>query len=86
MPNAKLQTSRDATALYLASCLTKPGGVDLMGDEARAEAIAQGIEPLLFSDEKKAELYARLADKLTADTTYADAVRIIEHELWRVTQ
>lgn len=49
-----------------------------MSDERREEVLYDTVETLLFTDEQKADLYARLAEQLKADTPSADALKIIQ--------
>ena len=49
-----------------------------MSDERREEVLYDTVATLLFTDEQKADLYARLAEQLTADTPRADALKIIQ--------
>lgn len=49
-----------------------------MTDERREEVLYDTVETLLFSDEQKADLYARLAEQLKADTPSAEALKIIQ--------
>ncbi len=50
--------------------------VDIMDLEDR---LYRAVNAIGFgSDEAKADLYAQVADRLTADTTFKDAVSIIE--------
>jgi hypothetical protein len=77
-------TPYKAYAMMIAAALTKPGGIDLMPDERRSEVLYDTLEHLQFTDEMKADLYARLEERLTGTTGYADAVRIIEQALFEV--
>ena len=52
-----------------------------MTDERRAEVLYETVETLLFTDEQKADLYARLAEQLKADTPSADALKIIQRAI-----
>lgn len=47
-------------------------------DERREEVLYDTVETLLFTDDQKADLYARLAEQLKADTTSKDALKIIQ--------
>ena len=49
-----------------------------LSDERREEVLYDTVETLMFSDNQKAELYARLADQLKADTPSKDALKIIQ--------
>ena len=48
-----------------------------MPDGRREEVLYDTVETLLFTDEQKADLYARLAEQLKADTPTAEALKII---------
>ena len=52
-----------------------------MSDERREEVLYDTVETLLFTDEQKADLYARLAEQLKADTPRADAFKIIQRAI-----
>lgn len=50
-------------------------------DERREEVLYDTVETLMFSADQKAELYARLADQLKADTPSKDALKIIQRAI-----
>lgn len=50
-------------------------------DERREEVLYDTVETLLFTDDQKAGLYARLAEQLKADTPSADALKIIQRAI-----
>lgn len=50
-------------------------------DERREEVLYDTVETLMFSDDQKADLYARLAEQLKADTPSADALKIIQRTI-----
>lgn len=52
-----------------------------MTDEHREEILYDTVAALLFTDEQKADLYARLAEQLKADTPNADALKIIQRAI-----
>ena len=52
-----------------------------MSDERREEVLYDTVATLLFTDEQKADLYARLAEQLKADTPCADALEIIQRAI-----
>ena len=52
-----------------------------MSDEAREDALYATVETLLFTDDQKADLYARLAEQLKADTPSKDALKIIQRAI-----
>lgn len=49
--------------------------------ERREEVLYDTVETLLFTDDQKADLYARLAEQLKADTPSADALKIIQRAI-----
>lgn len=52
-----------------------------MSDERRDEVLSDTVATLLFTDEQKADLYARLAEQLKADTPSVDAFKIIQRAI-----
>lgn len=52
-----------------------------MTDERREEVLYDTVATLLFTDEQKADLYARLAEQLKADTPSVDALKIIQRAI-----
>ena len=52
-----------------------------LSDERREEVLYDTVGTLLFSDDQKAELYARLAEQLKADTPSKDALKIIQRAI-----
>lgn len=52
-----------------------------MSDERREEVLYDTVETLLFTDEQKADLYARLAEQLKAATPSAEALKIIQRAI-----
>ena len=50
-------------------------------DERREEVLYDTVETLLFTDEQKADLYARLAEQLKADTPHNEALKIIQRAI-----
>lgn len=52
-----------------------------MSDERREEVLHDTVATLLFTDEQKADLYARLAEQLKADTPSAVALKIIQRAI-----
>lgn len=52
-----------------------------MSDERREEVLYDTVKTLLFTDDQKADLYARLADQLKADTPSAEALKIIQRAI-----
>lgn len=49
--------------------------------DERREVLYDTVVTLLFTDEQKADLYARLAEQLKADTPSADALKIIQRAI-----
>ena len=52
-----------------------------MTGERREEVLYDTVVSLLFTDEQKADLYARLAEQLKADTPTAEALKIIQRAI-----
>lgn len=52
-----------------------------MTDERREEVLYETVETLMFTDEQKADLYARLAEQLKADTPSVEALKIIHRAI-----
>ena len=52
-----------------------------MTDERREEVLYDTVATLLFTDEQKADLYARLAEQLKADTPSGEAIKIIQRAI-----
>ena len=52
-----------------------------LSDERREEVLYDTVGTLLFSDDQKADLYARLAEQLKADTPALPALKIIQRAI-----
>ena len=52
-----------------------------LSDQLREEVLYDTVETLLFTDEQKADLYARLAEQLTKDTPRNEALKIIQRAI-----
>lgn len=52
-----------------------------MSDARREEVLYDTVATLPFTDEQKADLYARLAEQLKANTPSADALKIIQRAI-----
>ena len=50
-------------------------------EERRADLLYDTVGTLLFTDDQKADLYARLAEQLKADTPSVDALKIIQRAI-----
>ena len=50
-------------------------------DERREDLLYDTVGTLLFTDEQKADLYARLAEQLKADTPRDGALKIIQRAI-----
>ena len=50
-------------------------------DERREDVLYDTVGTLLFTDEQKADLYARLAEQLKADTPRDGALKIIQRAI-----
>lgn len=78
-----MHTNLKAVALFILSAIYPLQWDDgpALSDERRCDVLYDTVETLLFSDEQKADLYARLADQLKADTPSADALKIIQRAI-----
>jgi hypothetical protein len=74
-----------ATALCIAAAIYPPFNKDdpEFPDYAdRSETLYLAVDKLEFSDEQKADLYSCLEEELTPETSYGDALYIIEREVY----
>lgn len=78
-----MHTNLAAVSLFILSAIYPLRWDDTppMSDERREEVLYDTVETLLFTDEQKADLYARLAEQLKADTPSADALKIIQRAI-----
>ena len=78
-----MHTNLAAVSLFIMTAIYPLRWVDTppMSDERREEVLYDTVETLLFTDEQKADLYARLAEQLKADTPSADALKIIQRAI-----
>lgn len=77
-----MHTNLKAVALFIATAIYPLvwEGAGPSWDQ-RCDILYATVEQLLFTDEQKADLYARLAEQLAADTEFNDAMRIIERAI-----
>ena len=63
-----MHTNLMAVALFIMSAIypLKWDDAQAMSDERREELLYETVETLLFTDDQKADLYARLAEQLKA--------------------
>lgn len=79
-----MHTNLAAVSLFILSAiypLRWDDGTPPMSDERREEVLYDTVATLLFTDEQKADLYARLAEQLTATTEFNTAMRIVERAI-----
>ena len=78
-----MHTNLMAVAIFIMSAIypLKWDDAPAMSDECREEVLYATVETLLFTDDQKADLYARLAEQLKADTPSADALKIIQRAI-----
>ena len=76
-----MHTNLTAVSLFILSAIyplrlgdNSPG----LSDQMREEVLYDTVETLLFTDDQKADLYARLAEKLKADTPANEALKTIQ--------
>ena len=79
-----MQTNLTAVSLFILTALY-PLRLDddptPLTDERRADVLYDTVGTLLFTDEQKADLYARLAEQLTKDTPINEALKIIQRAI-----
>ena len=79
-----MQTNLTAVSLFILSTLY-PLRLDEdptpLADERRADLLYDTVGTLLFTDDQKADLYARLAEQLRADTPREEALKIIQRAI-----
>lgn len=76
-----MHTNLTAASMFILSAiypLRLDDGTPPMSDERREEVLYDTVATLLFTDEQKADLYARLAEQLKADTPRDGALKIIQ--------
>lgn len=79
-----MHTNLAAVSLFILSAiypLRWDDDTQQMTGERREEVLYDTVETLLFTYEQKADLYARLAEQLKADTSSADALKIIQRAI-----
>ena len=78
-----MHTNLAAVSLFILSAIYPLRWDDTppMTDERREEVLYDTVASLMFTDEQKADLYARLAEQLKADTPSADALKIIQRAI-----
>ena len=78
-----MHTNLMAVALFIMSAIypLKWDDAQAMSDERREELLYETVETLLFTDDQKADLYARLAEQLKADTPRDEALKIIRRAI-----
>lgn len=80
-----MHTNLTAASLFILSAiypLRWDDGTPPMSDERREEVLYDTVATLLLiTDDQKADLYARLAEQLKADTPSADALKIIQRAI-----
>ena len=79
-----MQTNLTAVSLFILTAIY-PLRIDEdptpLPDERRADVLYDTVETLLFTDEQKADLYARLAEQLAKDTPIHEALKIIQRAI-----
>ena len=79
-----MQTNLTAVSLFILTALYPlrlDDGSTPLTDERREDLLYDAVGSLLFTDDQKADLYARLAEQLKADTPSADALKIIQRAI-----
>lgn len=77
-----MHTNLKAVALFVATAIYPLAG-DGEGPswDQRCDILYDTVGQLMFTDEQKADLYARLAEQLNAETEFNAAIRIIERAI-----
>lgn len=76
-----MHTNLTAVSLFILSAiypLRWDDDTQQMTDERREDLLYDTVGTLLFTDDQKADLYARLAEKLKADTPANEALKTIQ--------
>ena len=79
-----MHTNLKAVALFIATAiypLRLDDDPSPLTYERREEILYDTVGTLLFTDEQKADLYARLAEQLKADTPRGEALKIIQRAI-----
>ena len=79
-----MHTNLMAVSLFILSAiypLRLGDDIPPLADGLREEILYDTVGTLLFTDEQKADLYARLAEKLKADTPREEALKIIQRAI-----
>lgn len=79
-----MHTNLTAVSLFILSAiypLLWDDGTPPPSDEQREEVLYSTVETLMFTNDQQADLYARLAEQLKADTPRADALKIIQRAI-----
>ena len=79
-----MHTNPAAVSLFILAAifpLRWDEGTPPMTGDRREEVLYDTVVSLLFTDEQKADLYARLAEQLKADTPTAEALKIIQRAI-----
>ena len=79
-----MHTNLAAVSMFILSAiypLRWDDDITPMSDERREEVLHDTVATLLFTDEQKADLYARLAEQLKADTPRGTALKIIQRAI-----
>ena len=79
-----MNTNLTAVSLFILTAIyplrfgdNSPG----LSDQLREEVLYDTVETLLFTDEQKADLYARLVEQLAKDTPIHEALKIIQRAI-----
>lgn len=79
-----MHTNLKAVALFIATAIYPLDwhGKESISWEDRCDILYNVVDNLLFTDNQKADLYARLAEQLDSDTPFNKAMRIIERAIY----
>lgn len=78
-----MHTNLKGVALFMATAIYPLDwhGKESIAWEDRCDILYNVVDNLLFTDEQKADLYARLAEQLDSHTPFNEAMRIIERAI-----
>ena len=79
-----MHTNLKGVALFIVTAIYPLDwrGKESIAWEDRCDILYNVVDNLLFTDNQKADLYARLAEQLDSHTPFTEAVRIIERAIY----
>lgn len=79
-----MHTNLKGVALFIATAIYPRDwhGKESIAWEDRCDILYNVVDNLLFTDNQKADLYARLAEQLDSSTPFNEAMRTIERAIY----